>query len=81
MVSASRWISSRDGRLGHSPVQPVAGDLLDLAPDPLDRCERAVATIQVVPPTTSSTRGSADQQQWDQRGSRVVDLLERDSHG
>ncbi len=40
IVSASRWISSRRARLGYAPVQPVAGDLLDLAPDALDRRER-----------------------------------------
>ena len=41
-------------RLGHPPVQPVAGDLLDLAPDSLDRCER---------PGGHHPGGAADDQQ------------------
>ena len=44
--------------LGHPPVQPVTGDLLDLAPDPLDGASARVATTHVVPPTSRRISGS-----------------------
>ena len=59
---------SRRARAAPAPAgRAVAGDLLDLAPDALDRGERAVATIQVVPPTSEQQQREPDEQRRQQR--------------
>ena len=65
-------------RLRHPPVQPVAGDLLDLAPDALDRCERPGGHHPGGAADEQQHQRQPDQQRRYQRRGRVVDLLERD---
>ena len=81
IVRASRWISSRERGLGHPPVQPVAGDLLDLAPDAFDRRERPGRHDPGRAADEQEDQRQPDQQRGDQRGRRVLDLLERDGDG
>ena len=78
---ASRWISSRERRLGHAAVEAFAGDLVDLAPDALDGRERAGRDHQVVAPTRSRTSGRPTSSGGTSAEVESSTVLERDGDG